>query len=332
MSYLIKSPLPINLYPRVNFKLLHSSLSLSTSRLNPWFITGFTDAEGSFLLLLSKSNHVNVGWVIYSRFQIGLHKKDKVLLEEIKIYFGVGKVYKRDSNTYEFRVDTVKELKVILNHFDRYPLKTKKLADYMLFKQAVNLIIDKKHLTKEGVNKILAIKASLNKGLSDKLKAAFPNIAPVKRPLVKIACSSKERKEKVNPYWVAGFVSGEGCFLISIYKSPTKLGEAVTLIFSISQHIRDKQLMVNFTEWFEEGKVHESKDKDAVFFRVKKIKCLIEKLIPFFDKYQILGEKAKDYENFKQVAMLIKNKSHLTSEGLKIIRKIKSNMNRKRKS
>jgi len=36
----------------------------------------------------------------------------------------------------------------------------------------------------EGLQKIVAIRASLNKGLTDNLKAAFPNIIPVPRPLV----------------------------------------------------------------------------------------------------------------------------------------------------
>jgi len=37
----------------------------------------------------------------------------------------------------------------------------------------------------EGLEKIVAIKASMNKGLSPELKAAFPNITPMDRPLVK---------------------------------------------------------------------------------------------------------------------------------------------------
>ena len=36
------------------------------------------------------------------------------------------------------------------------------------------------HLTIEGLQKIVAIKASMNRGLSDKLKQAFPNIIPVR--------------------------------------------------------------------------------------------------------------------------------------------------------
>lgn len=39
----------------------------------------------------------------------------------------------------------------------------------------------KEHLTQEGLKKIVALKASLNLGLSDKLKEAFPNLVPSPR-------------------------------------------------------------------------------------------------------------------------------------------------------
>ena len=40
----------------------------------------------------------------------------------------------------------------------------------------------KEHLTPEGLEKIVALKASLNLGLSGKLKAAFPDTVPGPRP------------------------------------------------------------------------------------------------------------------------------------------------------
>ena len=43
----------------------------------------------------------------------------------------------------------------------------------------------KEHLTPTGFQRILALKASMNKGLSDDLKAAFPNTIPVTRPQVR---------------------------------------------------------------------------------------------------------------------------------------------------
>jgi len=48
---------------------------------------------------------------------------------------------------------------------------TQKLADFKFFKKIVDLVSKKTHLTDEGLKKVISIKASLNKGLSNTLKA-----------------------------------------------------------------------------------------------------------------------------------------------------------------
>lgn len=65
-------------------------------------------------------------------FAIGLHKVDREVLEQIKSYFGVGDVSNSGSNAVRFRVRSIEESLVIIKHFDKYPLITKKLADYLL--------------------------------------------------------------------------------------------------------------------------------------------------------------------------------------------------------
>jgi len=45
----------------------------------------------------------------------------------------------------------------------------------------------KEHLTMDGLIKIVSIKASMNKGLSEDLQTAFPNVTPVSRPIVDVA-------------------------------------------------------------------------------------------------------------------------------------------------
>jgi hypothetical protein len=57
---------------------------------------------------------------------------------------------------------------------------------------------------------------------------------------------------------------------------------------------------------------------------------LIDKVVPLFNKYPILGVKSKDFEDWCKVAELMKEKKHLTEEGLSKIRIIKSGMNRGR--
>jgi len=48
----------------------------------------------------------------------------------------------------------------------------------------VYIISRKEHLTTEGLRKIVNLRASMNNGLSDELKGAFPDTIPVQRPLV----------------------------------------------------------------------------------------------------------------------------------------------------
>jgi len=83
-------------------------------------------------------------------------------------------------------------------------------------------------------------------------------------------------------------------------------------------------------EFFGCGKINYDSRGSAVYFIVQKISDITEKIVPFFDEYPILGEKSKDFEDFKKVSELMKNKAHLTSEGLEQIRNIKSGMNSKR--
>jgi hypothetical protein len=71
------------------------------------------------------------------------------------------------------RVENINELQVIVNHFDNYPLVTVKKSDYTLFKECFNIIVNKKHLTDEELLKIIQIKSSLNRGLSENLKKHF---------------------------------------------------------------------------------------------------------------------------------------------------------------
>lgn len=69
---------------------------------------------------------------------------------------------------------------------------------------------------------------------------------------------------------------------------------------------------------------------NAFYYKVTKFDDITQKIIPFFKNYNILGEKEKDFYDWCKVAKLIKNKKHLTSEGLYEIRQIKAGMNRSR--
>lgn len=80
----------------------------------------------------------------------------------------------------------------------------------------------------EGIQTIINIRASLNLGLSEVQKVNFPNTIPVIRPCL---------TEKIHPEWMAGFITGEGCFFIKITKGRNKVGVGVQLVFQLAQDI-----------------------------------------------------------------------------------------------
>jgi len=86
--------------------------------------------------------------------------------------------------------------------------------------------------------------------------------------------------------------------------------------------------MKSLVKYFGAGYVY--KYRKAINIRISKFSYLTEKVIPLFEKYSIMGIKALDFSDFCKVAELMKNKAHLTFDGLEKIRQIKMEMNRGR--
>lgn len=127
-------------------------------------------------------------------------------------------------------------------------------------------------------------------------------------------------------------MEGEGCFIISVVKDPVNfVGYRVGLRFSICQHSRDVELMKNLVEYLGCGSLVHSK-KSSVDFVVTRFADIQDKIIPFFITSPLHGVKALDYADFCRVAILMKDKAHLTEEGLEQILKIKVGMNRGREN
>ena len=287
--------------------------------ISPWWLTGFVDAEGCFRISVTKNDNYVCGWRVKLYFEIHIHKRDLALLELIQKFFDVGKIYIKNDNSITYLVTSVKDLQVILEHFNKYPLITKKRADFELWAQAFYKIQNKEHSTLDGLMKILAIRATLNKGLTKELKAAFPHIIPMQRPSIYNIIIK-------DPNWMAGFTSGDGSFMLKIVKKIDRpSGAQVFLLFELSQHARDEQLMKSLIEYFNCGMVIEN--MEAFQYRVQKFSDIYEKIIPFFSRNRILGVKSQDFIDWCKAAEIINKKAHLTKEGLDQLYKIKKGMN-----
>jgi len=300
-----------------------------TQLIEPWFISGFTDAEGCFLVITRKAPKNNLGWQLEASFTINLHKKDVELLKLIQAYFGgVGRIGKERNGCCDFSVSSLNQILTrIVPHFDKYPLNSQKHADYLLFREVVMMMKDGEHLTVEGLQKIINIRATLNRGLTPALKEAFPNSVAVPRP--QLSHLENQSILALHPQWVAGFTSGDGCFKVSIRESKAhKVGARVIIIFVLTQHIRDELLMKRLANFFGCGQSYSY--KEHVQFICQSFKDNYENILPFFHKYLILGVKSQDFEDWCKVAEMIKTKAHLTNEGYDQIRQIRAGMNKGR--
>lgn len=114
--------------------------------------------------------------------------------------------------------------------------------------------------------------------------------------------------------------------MVRMFKSASHaIGYQVQLRFQITQQSRDKFLMERFVSYLGCGYISER--GDIVDFQVTNLMDIVDKIIPFFEKYPIIGVKLDNYNDFCKAAQLVKDKEHLTVEGLEKIRLLKSNMN-----
>jgi len=144
------------------------------------------------------------------------------------------------------------------------------------------------------------------------------------------ALTADNQQERLDPRWISGFVDGEGCFRISINKQPNmSVGWQVLPEFRVVQHSRGEVVLLRLQHFFHCGKVVKNHgDRDE--FRVRRLRDL-EKVAEFFRNYPLQTKKKKDLELFSQVLSIIKQRDHLSREGLTRIALLAWQMNRRTK-
>jgi len=142
--------------------------------------------------------------------------------------------------------------------------------------------------------------------------------------------------EKLKPWYIVGFVEGEGCFAITISRHKTKrLRKDGRLIFEIELRGDDRQILERLKYTWGCGLLFNLKYprygwKPHIKYAVKSHRDIFRIVIPFFKKYPLQGKKRKDFEDFCKAAELIKEKRHLTKEGIEELGKIREFMNERR--
>lgn len=147
--------------------------------------------------------------------------------------------------------------------------------------------------------------------------------------------SRKDLNQDNIGFFLAGFVEGEGSFNISLRKKPDyKVNWQVVMSFNVSQ--KDPTLLYLLKEQLGCGIIKVRKIYNLYSFDVTNPRDIIEKVIPFFQKYPVLSaSKQKNFSIFCAIAQLMEKHRHRNLEGLRQILELRETINegigRKRK-
>jgi hypothetical protein len=141
--------------------------------LNPNYIVGLVDGEGSFTAYVKdpdSSKIVQRRTKVEPRFFLKLIEKDKEILDELKKFFGCGNVYfQRDrranhQDCYRYEVANRGDLeKIIIPFFKRNSLQLRsKKSDFEMFCRILEMVQNKEHLTESGLRKIYLLKQKMH--------------------------------------------------------------------------------------------------------------------------------------------------------------------------
>lgn len=137
-------------------------------RLYAEWIVGFVDGEGCFHVAINKINKMRLGWQVLPEFRIVQHEKDVTILKRIQEFFGFGHVTQNRKDIHgirmEYRVRGLQNLNELVKFFEQHPLQTQtKQKSFEQFCQILYLMNQKKHLKRDGLDKIAKIVSTMNR-------------------------------------------------------------------------------------------------------------------------------------------------------------------------
>lgn len=255
------------------------------------------------------------------------------LIKYIAQRLGIGNICLRDSSV-NYTVSSKDALLVIFGILDKTPLNTSKNLNYIMFRQGYDLYFyrESTNITPELCKEIIALKEKILHWRSHSTK----NRVEFKQPIDHVIC--------ITPYWLLGFVEGEGYFSTNktdyslrfgIGQTSQEIGvlEAIQKFFLAlpAKHYVERKSTNQVSLAIRnqaKGKDHKAMAQLIVSQRY----FIINVIIPFFDSLTWLSKKVQDYIDWKLILDLINQGWHFTEEGKKVICLITQGMNNYRLS
>jgi hypothetical protein len=134
--------------------------------LNSGWLSGFTDAEGCFTGRVKKCRTYKLRQGPHLTFSIS--QKELYIIKILKSIIlkendGFKNIkYDKSWNGWIFHLSSFIKLKIIRNYFSKYKLKTKKRLAFQKWCEIHDMVLNKNHLTFDGLNKIALLTKQIN--------------------------------------------------------------------------------------------------------------------------------------------------------------------------
>jgi hypothetical protein len=270
--------------------------------LNPYFVTGLTDAEGCFSLQIFKDKRIRFRRNVKLGFTIKMLENETELLSMIKSFFNCGILwhYPKDGTVW-FRVQDISSIKnKIIPHFSKYPLRGTKHLDFLSFKEMFDIIESKEHLTEEGLNKLHVLSKGMNRGRKFYEGIYYSPNHTIENNIDYIP---------INGHYVNGFIAGDGCLNLHMGKI---FG---TMHLYISQHINNKLLMESIAKYFKSPKKVYLVCSKYIQVNLGSVQLWDNVIFKHFEKYPLYGSKKLLLDKLLLIKELKKDNKHLIQIG-----------------
>lgn len=319
LTYLIK-----NYYQKTKFLKEFSTKStlINNEEFFKWF-SGFSDAEASFSII-PKLKSGNIISSFSFMFSIRLHIDDINVLNFIHKLLGIGNVRISGSKECVFSVTDKEGIKKIINIFDKFNLNTTKYLDYLDFKKAFNLYIERTSLSDVLIQNLVDLKNKMNTQRVD-----FTMLRDI----------------KISKSWLLGFIEEDGSF--NYWRNDSLAVFSIAL--SETQHyllLKIKEFLIDNLgfDTYSKYKLNNSSiisintqkarnnSKASTSLVIKDIHVLYNYLIPYLDELVFYFKKGLDFKDFKLICGAIYMGAHRNKMIKDLIIKLSKTMNNYRLS
>lgn len=190
-------------------------------------------------------------------------------------------------------------LSIIIPHFTNYPLLTRKVLIFKLWKNALSLVEQKHHFSDTGLIQILEIYAAMvNNQITKTVALHFPNLIPVSLPSYSLDIS------EFNGWWVSGYLTINCSFWLCVL--PKWLGnnlfECLRHSFSVSRNIEHIDIISALCNYLQGNLIRRS-NGERVDLNINNLQSALN-LIKFFESYPLESTKHAQFLIFKQFVEL----------------------------